>query len=187
MSAETWGVLLLAAAALHAGFQLTVTLVTYPALVVVPAGHWREAHARHSRGIAPLVALVYGAALVCCLGATLSAPSWGTWVADAGTLLAFAVTATAAAPTHGRLGAGPEPALLRRLLVVDRVRSAEPSWPWPVRSRPPSDERTAAFAYLVPMSSLPRRLATLGAVTALSLSWSRSARRPRTTPGCPVP
>jgi hypothetical protein len=124
VSAETWGVLLLAAAALHAGFQLTVTLVTYPALVVVPAGHWREAHARHSRAIAPLVALVYGAALVCCLGATLSAPSWGTWVADAGTLLAFAVTATAAAPTHGRLGAGPEPVLLRRLLVVDRVRSA---------------------------------------------------------------
>ncbi len=123
MTAETWDVLLLGAAALHAGFQLTVTLVAYPALVAVPAGQWPEAHARHSRGIAPLVALVYGAALVACLGATLSAPSPGTWVADAGTLLAFVVTATSAAPTHGRLNAGPEPVLLRRLLVVDRVRS----------------------------------------------------------------
>ena len=123
MTAETWDVLLLGATALHAGFQLTVTLVAYPALVAVPAGQWTEAHARHSRGIAPLVALVYGATLVACLGATLGAPSPGTWVADAGTLLAFVVTATAAAPPHGRLTAGPEPALLRRLLVVDRLRS----------------------------------------------------------------
>jgi hypothetical protein len=123
VTAGTWDVLLLGAAALHAGFQLTVTLVAYPALVVVPAGQWREAHARHSRGIAPLVALVYGAALVACLGATVSAPSAGTWVADAGTQLALVVTASAAAPTHGRQAAGREPALLRRLLVVDRLRT----------------------------------------------------------------
>jgi hypothetical protein len=119
----TWDVLLLAACTLHAGFQLTVTLVTYPALAAVPADRWPEAHARHSRGITPLVAVVYVAALVACVGATLAAPSRGTWVADAGTLLAFAVTATRAAPTHGRLATGPDPALLRRLLRADRWRS----------------------------------------------------------------
>lgn len=116
--------LLLAATALHAGFQLTVTLVVYPALVRVPPERWAEAHARHSRGIAPLVTLVYGAALVACVAATLSRPTAGVWVADLGTLAAFVLTATLAAPTHARLGSGPEPVLLRRLLVADRGRCA---------------------------------------------------------------
>jgi hypothetical protein len=124
--AATTTALLLAATALHAGFQLTVTLVVYPALVRVPPERWAEAHARHSRGIAPLVALVYGAALVACVAATLNRPTAGVWVwvADLGTLTAFALTATLAAPTHARLGSGPEPVLLRRLLVADRGRCA---------------------------------------------------------------
>ena len=124
MAGDLWTSGLLAATGLHAGFQATVTLVVYPGLVRVPADAWQDAHARHSRGIAPLVALVYGAVLVTCAGAALTAPDAFVWLAVAGTLVAVAVTATLAAPTHQRLTSGPEPALLRRLLVVDRVRCA---------------------------------------------------------------
>lgn len=118
----TWALWLLAAAALHAGFQLTVTVVVYPALVTVPADRWDAAHGRHSRTIAPVVAVVYAAALVTCVGATLADVSAGVLVADAGTGFAFVVTALLAAPTHARLTPGPDPVLLRRLLLVDRLR-----------------------------------------------------------------
>jgi len=48
-------------------------------------------------------------------------PSPGTWVALAGTAVAIMVTATVAAPLHGRLDTR-DPALLARLLAADRVR-----------------------------------------------------------------
>jgi hypothetical protein len=120
----SWDALLLGATALHAGFQLTVTVLVYPALAGVPVERWAAAHGRHSRAITPLVGLVYAAVLVACVGATATDPAVGTWVADAGTGLALLVTATLAAPTHGRLADGPDPALLRRLRRVDRVRCA---------------------------------------------------------------
>ena len=65
-----------------------------------------------------------GTVLVACAGALLSRPGPGVWLAAAGSLAAMLVTATLAAPTHGRLAAGPEPGLLRRLLYVDRLRCA---------------------------------------------------------------
>ena len=65
---DAWTVALLASTALHAGFQLKVTLVVYPALADVQPNLWAAAHARHSRRITPLVALVYGGALTCCVG-----------------------------------------------------------------------------------------------------------------------
>ena len=121
---SVWGPLLLAAAALHAGFQITVTVLVYPALVHVPADRWAEAHSRHSRTIAPVVAMVYAAMLVACVAATVTSPGPGTLVADVGTSVALLVTATLAAPTHSRLAAGPDPALLHRLIVADRLRCA---------------------------------------------------------------
>ncbi len=124
MDATRWSLALLTATALHAGFQLTVTLVVYPALAAVPAPGWQSAHDAHSRRIVPLVALAYGAALVACAGAALTSPTVGTWVAVVGTVAAVAVTAASAAPTHGRLGAGKDDALVHRLLVADRVRAA---------------------------------------------------------------
>ncbi len=124
MAGDIWTSGLLAATGLHAGFQATVTVVVYPALVHVPQDAWQDAHARHSRGIAPLVALVYAAALVTCAGAVLTGPDAFVWLTVAATLAAMGVTATLAAPTHGRLAGGPEPALLHRLQVVDRVRCA---------------------------------------------------------------
>jgi hypothetical protein len=112
----------LAATAAHAGFQLTVTALVYPALARVPADRWVEAHARHSRGIVPLVALVYGALVVTSVPFAIHHHSAAAWLGLSGAWGAMLVTAVAAAPTHGRL-VTPEPHLLRRLLVVDRVRA----------------------------------------------------------------
>lgn len=115
---------LLVATALHAGFQLTVTLVVYPALASVTEPEWASAHAAHSRRITPLVALVYAGALAGCGWALVATTSVGTWVATTATVGAVLVTALVAAPAHGRLGSGPTPALVRRLLIADRVRCA---------------------------------------------------------------
>jgi hypothetical protein len=120
---EPWVVALLAATAAHAGFQATVTLLVYPALARVAAADFASTHAFHSRRITPLVAIVYGALLVSGAGAALSSPdSAGVWVAVLGAAGALLLTATGAAPTHGRLGTGRTERLVERLLVLDRLR-----------------------------------------------------------------
>lgn len=123
VAADGWLVALVAATALHAGFQATVTVLVYPALALVPRHDWSRAHDLHSRTITPLVAVVYGAALIACVGAALSSPRsvtvWGAVLATAGV---FAVTALVAAPTHDRLGQGRTDALVTRLLRADRAR-----------------------------------------------------------------
>lgn len=118
-----WISALLTATALHAGFQLTITLVVYPALAAVPAPSWSPAHDAHSRRIAPLVALVYAAGLVAAVGAVLVTPSGGTVAALVGLVVAVGVTATAAAPAHGRLGRGKDDDLVRTLMRADRLRA----------------------------------------------------------------
>jgi hypothetical protein len=118
-----WSAALLAATALHAGFQATVTVLVYPALARVRPEDWAAGHGAHSRAITPLVAVVYAAVLVACTGTVLSSPSSaGAWVAAAATAGAFLVTAAAAAPTHGRLGRERSTLLVARLLAVDRWR-----------------------------------------------------------------
>lgn len=121
---DGWQAALLAATALHAGFQLTVTWLVYPALVRVPASVWRVEHDRHSRRIVPLVGVVYVGALVACAGVLLTGPTCAEWVAAASTATAIGTTALAAAPLHGRLTGGPDPVVLKRLLRVDSVRAA---------------------------------------------------------------
>ena len=117
---------LLAAAALHAGFQATVTAVAYPALVATPAAAWAAAHAAHSRRITPVVGVVYSCVLAAWVWVLATVPpSPALAVAAAGTLLSGVTTAVLAAPTHGRLGReGPRPDLLRRLVRADVVRLA---------------------------------------------------------------
>ena len=120
-----WSAALVAATALHLGFQLTVSLVVYPALVRTPADAWRERHTHHSRSIAPLVALVYGALLVACAGALVRAPDAGAVLAALASLATIAVNGAVAAPLHGRLArTGPDPGLLARLRVADLARTA---------------------------------------------------------------
>ena len=123
MATDLWPALLLAATGLHAGFQATVTLLVYPALAEVPPERWHDAHDRHSRRIVPIVGVVYVALLVTGVGAVAGDPSSALlWVAALSSAAAVLVTATAAAPLHGRLGSGRDQALVARLLVVDRLR-----------------------------------------------------------------
>jgi hypothetical protein len=111
------------ASALHAGFQVTVTLLVYPALAAQPPERWQAAHERHSRAITPLVVLVYGALLVTGAATALSGTGVAGWVGLAGAAAAMGVTATVAGPAHGRLVERDE-RLVVRLLVADRWRCA---------------------------------------------------------------
>jgi len=126
---DAWTLALLVSTALHAGFQLTVTLVVYPALADVQPNLWAAAHARHSRRITPLVALVYGAALTCCVGVLINSGGntttqlAGMVIAIAGTVAAIAVTASCAGPTHRRLSSDLDPVLMRKLISCDRWRT----------------------------------------------------------------
>lgn len=115
---------LVAATALHLGFQLTVSSLVYPALADLPPDLWTRAHGRHSRRIVPLVVLTYALVLVA-LGAGFWVGPVSFWLvaSAAGTALALLTTAVGAAPLHGRLGAGHDTALVTRLVWVDRLRS----------------------------------------------------------------
>ncbi len=110
-------------AAAHAGFQVTVTTLVYPALVEVGPAAWDDAHARHSRRIVPLVALLYAGLVATGVALVVHGPTVLGWVGLAGVAVALATTAVAAAPLHGRLRADTDD-LRARLLVVDRVRCA---------------------------------------------------------------
>ena len=121
-TAASWLVL---AAGAHLGFQLTVTLVVYPALADLRPEHWGAAHDKHSRRITPVVVIVYGGLLLATGAALLSDDvGAGVVVAAFAVAVSLALTAFGAAPTHGRLGRGHDPALVRRLLRVDRARLA---------------------------------------------------------------
>lgn len=108
----------------HAGFQAVVSGVVYPALVELRSEDWAAGHASHSRRISWVVAPVYLGVAVVCLWVLLAGPrTVATAVCLAGHAVAAGSTALVAAPTHGRLGdLGKQPALVRRLLLADRVR-----------------------------------------------------------------
>ena len=116
---------LLAVSALHAGFQLVVTVVVYPALADVPPDRWGPAHDAHSRRITLLVAPLYAAVVGACGWVLVDGPLLlSAAVAVAGNAGALVATALVAGPTHGRLGRdGKRPELVRRLLLADRVRT----------------------------------------------------------------
>ena len=120
----TSGTALLAATAVHFGFQATVTAIVYPALARVPAARWADDHRAHSRGITPVVAVVYLGLLASGAWALLSGPGAWTLVAVAAAAVAMLVTAGFAAPAHGRLGRRHDPERIGKLLRVDRVRAA---------------------------------------------------------------
>ena len=118
--------LLLAATALHLGFQLVVTTLVYPALLGAPQERWALEHDAHRRRTTPVVAVVYGLLAVACAAVLLTGPR------DAWSLLAVGacaavvvVTATTAGPAHGALAArGRSERLVRRLRRADALRLA---------------------------------------------------------------
>lgn len=124
MPGLTWEKALVAATAAHAGFQLTVSTVVYPALGRVPPSAWAAAHTQHARRITPVVALVYGAVLVASAGRLATRPVGPALVSFAASAGALATTAFEAGPLHGRLSAGRDPELFGRLVRADRRRTA---------------------------------------------------------------
>lgn len=109
--------------AVHAGFQLTVTVVVYPALARVPADQWVLTHQAHGRAIAPVVGMTYLALAGAGVWALFADPGdpW-IWITGAGAASAGLVTALVAAPLHGALGHHRTDDLVGRLLLADRVR-----------------------------------------------------------------
>lgn len=121
MSALTF---LLAATALHAGFQLTVSSLVYPVLAAADPQTWQATHTRHSRLITPMVGVTYLGLLIALPWALWTEPGnvW-IWVCAVAVALTFAATAFGAAPTHQALTPGKDPRLVRHLLISDRVRA----------------------------------------------------------------
>ena len=112
----------LAAAALHLGFQATVTVVVYPALGDPPTGGAVGRERRHTGRMAPLVAFVYGSLLASAV-AVLVADGIGGLGPLLGVALVVATTGLGAVPQHTRLGRSWDGPAYRRLVLVDRVRS----------------------------------------------------------------
>jgi hypothetical protein len=118
----TADVAFLAASAVHAGFQVTVSTLVYPALFRAP--DWDRAHDAHRRAVTPLVAVVYAALVASAAWAVVEGASGAsTVVALAGTALSLGLTALVAAPLHGRLSRGRDPASVRRLRTADLLRT----------------------------------------------------------------
>ena len=117
-------VLLVAATSLHAGFQLVVTGLVYPAFPEASADGWAVHHARHTRRITRLVVPVYGAVVVASGLVLANGPSGWQAAALVATATALLTTALVAGPAHRRLAAGRDPGVLQRLLGADRVRCA---------------------------------------------------------------
>lgn len=118
---------LVAASAVHAGFQLAVSALVYPALATESPQRFPTAHDAHSRRITPLVGVVYAGVLAAAAGAVAAdggRPSRTTaaWLGAQG--LALGTTALVAAPLHGRLGRRRTEEDLRRLRRADLVRTA---------------------------------------------------------------
>ena len=116
-------VALAAASALHAGFQIVVTAVVYPAFAEVPEPDWVRHHAAEGRRIVGPVAIVYAAVLGAVAWAVVDGPSTAGWVAVGANAVAVLLTATVAAPAHLRLAKARTPAVLRRLRLADAGRT----------------------------------------------------------------
>ncbi|MBA3249414.1 MAG: hypothetical protein H0T66_03700 [Geodermatophilaceae bacterium] len=123
MADSTALTLLLAACWLHAGFQLSVTTLVYPALAAVPQDQWRARHAVHSRRITPVVVVVYAAVLLAGAMILLAGPLRATTLTALGaSALALVLTAAFAAPAHARLTRGRDDTVVSGLLRIDRLR-----------------------------------------------------------------
>lgn len=116
---------LVAASGLHAGFQVTVSAVVYPALVRTDPSIWASAHNAHSRSIVGVVAVVYALVMGTNVWALVTnEDNVFVWLTALGSALAIGTTAFVAGPTHARLDANPDPDLIRTLMRSDKVRAA---------------------------------------------------------------
>ena len=116
-------VALVAATAVHAGFQAVVTLLVYPTFKEVPHESWSRFHTAHSRRITAIVVVVYGLLVAASAWVLATGPrNAGTLAAVGFAGLAMLTTAAVAAPAHGRLSRARGDRDLAGLLRADRVR-----------------------------------------------------------------
>lgn len=124
LPATLWSLVAMAAA-LHAGFQLTVTAVVYPFIARLSPTDFARLHPPYTRAVTPLVTLAYGClGLACATAVALDPANPGTWTTGAAAAATVLVTATRAAPLHGRLAHGHDPGMVRALLRADLLRAA---------------------------------------------------------------
>lgn len=118
----------LAATGFMAGLSWTVHVVHYPLFARVGDGDYGGYQRAHMTRISWLLAVPWGTEVVSALALALFAPDGAAqvlaWIGAIAVVLLVAVTALLAAPAHGRLVAGFDPMLHRRLLAVDGVRVA---------------------------------------------------------------
>lgn len=122
----TAAVLLAVVAAWHAAFQLTVTVVVYPALLGRAAPEFARAHEQHSRRVLVLVVPTYAGILAAVGWTVVEGPTGPATVVAAGAqVLVLGLTAFGAAPAHTALGReGPTAATVQRLRRVDAARTS---------------------------------------------------------------
>ncbi len=119
----------LAATSALAGLIWVVQLVVYPAFALVgPTPAWHALHEAHARAISRVVLLPWavhgGTCALLLLRRPEGVPVGLTLLAGALGLATVGVTAGFSVPLHTRLGAGFDPALVRRLLGTNRLRVA---------------------------------------------------------------
>ena len=118
-------VALLGATAVHAGFQVVVTFLVYPAFADIPEDQWPAFHAAHSRRIAGIVVVVYALLVLTSGWVMVAGPTDTATVAAMGAAAAaILITAFVAAPAHGRLSPDRGAGDLALLVRADRVRLA---------------------------------------------------------------
>ena len=129
MTDQAWWQVLLLAAGAHAGLQLVVHLVVYPALADAYAGDGAKAragHERHMRRMSVAVAPVYGLLVLGAVAVVLTEGSAVSVAAAAVVLATLAVTALLAVPAHESVLRAAVPAAQaaahRRLARADLAR-----------------------------------------------------------------
>lgn len=125
MTLETSWLALVAATWLHAGFQLVVTTLVYPAFFHVSEQDWPAFHDRHSRRILGVVLLVYGSVTASAVWVLAQGePDFALNISLVAGAVAILVTAGVAAPAHRRLASRRDFRELSLLLAWDKVRCA---------------------------------------------------------------
>ncbi|MBA3265729.1 MAG: hypothetical protein H0T14_05060 [Nocardioidaceae bacterium] len=148
-------VVLVGAMALHAGFQLVVTLVVYPGFAEISDQRWVAAHAAHSRRIVPLVAIVYAAVVAAAALALTDQTEPLELAAAVAAAGAVASTASVAAPAHRRMAGGRSDVSLRLLAAGRPLRPGSGGTDSCGRRRLTVTMGRTASAQRLPASSVP--------------------------------
>lgn len=126
-ASEIWVLAHLAMTWAMVGVIWTIQLLQYPLMAQVPSGRFVAFEQAHQRRVTAVLALFAPLEMVTAAGVVLAAPAVPRWLSiGAGAVLAamWISTATFYGPLHGRLSAGFDPVLHRRLVRTNWFRTA---------------------------------------------------------------